>query len=568
MIRTVRQFWNTVNQFNALEPDKARRGRVLNVLLLGAFSLSLVAFLFTLVYLTAFSVWGKPGNMLLLIGTFVFALGALALLFLNRRYTRLAGLLFLLLLTVVFVFSDVPSELANGRSSFVFFIPIAVASLLLTPASSFFFAILNSIIIVVLSLLATETVNIGTIIGFFMLAMISWLSSNSLEQAIKDLRKINAELDIRVADRTRALTESLAREAAQASQREAILDSIADGVVVFDNSGTAIVANPSLAALMEVPKNEILGKQVRDLLRTGDLTEGEQMQISEMLEQARNFQPIRINWRKRTLAINSAEVKSGGNALQGTVAVFRDVTQEAELDKMKDTFLAIVSHEMKTPLNAILGFAEMIKEAIYGPVSEGQHKAAIRIMENTKRLLSIVSELLDQAQIQSGRMKVSLDPCRPGELVKNVQETMSNLATEKGIQLTAILDPALPEVLMGDPQRLQQIMINLINNSIKFSEPGSSVRMSVICKGDTHWEIQVADTGLGIPKESLKYIFDTFRQVETTAIRKHGGVGLGLAIVKQLVELMNGSISVESQVNVGSVFSVTLPLIQYQEEHQ
>lgn len=566
MIVSIKQFWKNINTFDALEPDTARRGRVLNILLLGAFILSLVAFIFTLTFLTITSAWDRPGNLLLLIGTLVFSIGALGLLYLNRRATNLAGLLFLLLLTVVFSFSDVPSELANGRSSFVFFIPIAVAGLLLSSVSGFFFAILNSIIIAGLSFSINETVNIGTIIGFFMLAIISWLSSSSLERAITDLRKINAELDLRVADRTRELSESLAREAAQASQREAILDSIADGVVVFDNNGTAIVANPSLSALMNVPHEEIMGQKLDGLLKNSDLAGEERSRISDGLKQMGSSQAFRLDWGKKTFSINSAVVQSSNNAPLGTVAVFRDVTHEAELDKLKDTFLAIVSHEMKTPLNAIFGFAEMLKEHVYGPISESQSKVTVRIMENTRRLLSIVSELLDQAQVQSGRMKISLAPCSPDELVKSVNDTMSKIAEDKGIKLISSLDPSLPPVLMGDAHRLQQIMINLTNNAIKFSEPGGEVRLSATLKDQDFWQIQVADTGEGIPPEAQQYIFDTFRQVESTSTRKHGGVGLGLAIVKQLVELMNGTISVVSNVQAGSVFTVLLPLITELEE--
>ena len=566
MIKRILKVWNDLNQFDALEPDEARRGRVLNILLLGAFSLSTVAFLGALTLIMVQSTWTRPGNVLLLVGTFSFSIGVLGLLFLNRQKTRLTALLFLLLLTTVFVFSDVPGELANGRSSFVFFIPIAISSLLLAPLSSFLFAVLNGIIIITLTFIADSTLNIGTIIGFFMLAIISWLSSNSLEQAIKDLRKINVELDMRVAERTRELSASLEREAMQASQREAILNSIADGVVVFDNAGTAIVANPSLSQLMDLPQQEILGQNLDVLLNQSGVTSGEKLQVNEGLKQKKQAAAFRINWGAKTMSIHAAEVQSAAKISLGTVAVFRDITREVELDKMKDTFLAIVSHEMRTPLNAILGFAEMIKEAVYGPVSDKQAKAVSRIMENSRRLLLIVGELLDQAQIQSGRMKISLEPCKPDELLKSIQDTMAKSATDKGINLNTLLDPMLPSTLLGDSQRLQQIMINLTNNAIKFSSAGASVQLSIMRRGNEHWKIQVSDTGEGIPRESLEYVFDTFRQVESATTRKHGGVGLGLAIVKQLVELMNGEIAVESQVQVGSTFTITLPLIEIQEK--
>jgi signal transduction histidine kinase len=259
--------------------------------------------------------------------------------------------------------------------------------------------------------------------------------------------------------------------------------------------------------------------------------------------------------------VNAAEVRNAMNNAIGTVAVFRDVTREAELEKMKDTFVAVVSHELRTPLNAILGFAEMIKETVYGPVSESQTKASVRIMENTRRLLSIVSELLDQAQIQSGRMKINAEPCSPSELLKSLQDTMERISTDKEVQLVTEFDPQMPETLIGDPQRLQQIMINLANNAVKFTNRGGEVRVSVRKVDQDFWQIQVRDTGQGIPQEAQDYIFDTFRQVESSATRKYGGVGLGLAIVKQLVELMKGRITLDSQVGIGSVFTVTLPLI-------
>lgn len=275
---------------------------------------------------------------------------------------------------------------------------------------------------------------------------------------------------------------------------------------------------------------------------------------------------FRVNWGDKTLSVNAAEVQSGGHEPIGLVAVLRDVTREAELEKMKDAFLAIVSHELRTPLNAILGFAEMIKETVYGPVSDSQVRASVRIMENTKRLLSIVSELLDQAQIQSGRLKISMEPCEPAELLKSLRDTMEKIADEKGVRIFTALDPAMPKRIMGDAQRLQQILINLTNNAIKFSEKGDEVRVTVTRQEGEKWQIQVTDTGAGIPQDALGFIFDTFRQVESSATRKHSGVGLGLAIVKQLVELMNGTVVVESQLHHGSTFTVTLPLISTQEK--
>jgi two-component system, sensor histidine kinase and response regulator len=133
---------------------------------------------------------------------------------------------------------------------------------------------------------------------------------------------------------------------------------------------------------------------------------------------------------------------------------------------MKNTFMAIVSHELRTPLNAILGFAEMLKEGVYGSVNDKQHNISERIMNNTKRLLAIVSDLLDQAQIEAGRLKIQVAPCKPAEMLDALHGVMHKIAADKGIEFVTELDPALPPVILGDPQRLQQIMVNLANNAI------------------------------------------------------------------------------------------------------
>lgn len=550
------------------DPDDARRRKLLNIILFGMLAVAVILLILTGVLLLVSIL--KPSEaaapIQALLATVV---GAIIFYLINRLWSgTLASILFLLFLFFVISLADSPGELANGRSVFLFAIPIIAASVLVGPTSAFVFYALSSVLITILALFAGKPATAGVfpIFSFFFLTIIVWLSARNLEQALKDLRAINADLDRRVADRTRELSESLAREAAQANQREAILNSIADGVAVFDNNGTAIVVNPSLSALTGLPREKILGQTLPDLLKTSNLSSEEQMRMVQAFNGEDAIPIFRVNWGDKTLSVNAAEVQSGGHEPIGLVAVLRDVTREAELEKMKDAFLAIVSHELRTPLNAILGFAEMIKETVYGPVSDSQVRASVRIMENTKRLLSIVSELLDQAQIQSGRLKISMEPCEPAELLKSLRDTMEKIADEKGVRIFTALDPAMPKRIMGDAQRLQQILINLTNNAIKFSEKGDEVRVTVTRQEGEKWQIQVTDTGAGIPQDALGFIFDTFRQVESSATRKHSGVGLGLAIVKQLVELMNGTVVVESQLHHGSTFTVTLPLISTQEK--
>jgi signal transduction histidine kinase len=259
---------------------------------------------------------------------------------------------------------------------------------------------------------------------------------------------------------------------------------------------------------------------------------------------------FRIEWDQKTLSISAAQVYGYATdrfANIGTVTVFRDFTREAEVEKLKSTFVAIVSHELRTPLNAILGYAEMFKEAVYGPMNDKQINMAERIMKNTQRLLGLINDLLDQAQMEAGKLTIQMAPVRPAELLENLHSVLDQTAQDKNLRLTSEIDDDLPEVLNGDGARLNQILLNLVNNGIKFTEQGT-VHVRLFCPYPGRWGIEVSDTGSGIPELELPYIFDTFRQVEGTATRVHGGFGLGLSIVKQLVHLMNGDIGVKSQV--------------------
>src|SRR5690606_37588654 len=142
------------------------------------------------------------------------------------------------------------------------------------------------------------------------------------------------------------------------------------------------------------------------------------------------------------------------------------------LEKLKSTFVAIVSHELRTPLNAILGYAEMFREAVYGPVNEKQANMAERIIKNTQRLLGLINDLLDQAQIEAGRLTIQMGPVRPAELVENLHGVMDKIVQDKGLLLTSEIDDNVPEVLNGDAARLQQVLVNLVNNSVKFTQKG------------------------------------------------------------------------------------------------
>ena len=555
---------NRLLDVQTADPDDARRRRLLNMLLLGV----LVAALLALIAFLIFSTTGQGGNeaetQFTFFGIILTIVGILAIHQINRRYSgRWASLIFLLLLTGVFVLTDSPQQLTEGRSLFLFTIPITISSLILAPRASFLLAAISSILIAWLALSNGLTVNVFVISGFFVLALVSWLSASSLEQALQELRTINANLDQVVTERTQALAESLERERIEAGRNQAILNSIADGVVVFDTQWNAILANPALRAMLELPMELIVNKNFRDLIEHPRLSPKSRNLLYAMMEHDTQPPSFRIEWDKKTLSISAAQVYDNNrdrNVNIGTVTVFRDFTREAEVEKLKSTFVAIVSHELRTPLNAILGYAEMFKEAVYGPMNEKQTNMAERIIKNTQRLLGLINDLLDQAQMEAGRLTIQMKPVRPAELLENLHSVMDKIVHDKGLKLTSEIDDHLPELLNGDGARLQQILVNLVNNSAKFTDQGS-VHVRMFCPSGTKWGLEVSDTGLGIPENELEHIFDTFHQVESGAARVHGGFGLGLSIVKQLVHFMNGNINVKSKVDVGTTFTITLPLV-------
>ena len=229
-------------------------------------------------------------------------------------------------------------------------------------------------------------------------------------------------------------------------------------------------------------------------------------------------------------------------------------------NRLKSALLANVSHELRTPLGVILIHAEMLQEGVYGSVSERQQAILDETITNTQWLNRLVNDLIDRAQLEAGQLKLRLREFRLSALLTAVQTPMSILAQPKGVTLICDLDPELPQTIVGDSERIQQILLNLVSNAIKFTDKGQ-VTVTVFREDNDFWGVRVADTGVGIPQKAQSYIFEPFRQVDNTSTRMHGGSGLGLSIAKQLTELMGGQLSVESVVGVGSTFTILLPFL-------
>lgn len=541
------------------DSDDARRRRLLSILLAGFILITLVAELIIgisiLIGVLTVDEFGKA-----FLSALVFLVGAIVLFVINRYWSGLiASSLFLILLTIVCTLTDTPQNTVAGRSLFYFVLPIIMASVLLRSYASFILAVLSSLVVTVLALSNNLVPDPVPMFGFLTVALISWVSARSLEQALRDLRIINTELDQRVVERTHDLYQALTREQAEASRRQAILQGIADGVIVLNNDGVVIMCNMATSRLLETPIEQIMQHNIEDILQSSMLSDEDRVILMQTISAADiTMAPMRIRWDKRTLSVKAAPVRDAQGQAIGNVAVLRDFTREAEVEEMKNTFVSMVSHELRTPLNAILGYSEMLRDAIYGAVNDKQANAADRILKNSRRLLDIVSDLLDKAQIEAGHLALTYEHFNTTDVVENMHSVMDKISSDKGLQLTSSIAPEMPDTINSDPQRLQQILVNLVNNAIKFTDKGG-IDVRVYRVTADHWAFDVIDTGPGIAIEDQKYIFDPFRQIEGTATRAHGGIGLGLSIVKRIVDLMGGRIFVQSTLGQGTTFTVILP---------
>ncbi|MEW6468794.1 MAG: PAS domain S-box protein [Bacteroidota bacterium] len=245
----------------------------------------------------------------------------------------------------------------------------------------------------------------------------------------------------------------------------------------------------------------------------------------------------------------------GNKALDELMKAKRELEESM---KVKEQFLANMSHEIRTPMNAIVGFTELL---IKTPLSPEQRQYIEAIKTSGENLLVIINDILDFSKIESGKIVLEEIPFQLSQVIYTLTDLMLPKSTEKNIKLSAVIDKRIQDDLLGDPTRLNQILLNLVGNAIKFTDKGE-VKISVDLEEDNPGSVglkfTVSDTGIGIPEKKLNKIFDAFTQASSETTRKYGGTGLGLAIVRQLIELQGGSITVSSQPGNGSSFTFRL----------
>ena len=338
----------------------------------------------------------------------------------------------------------------------------------------------------------------------------------------------------------------------------------AQGDLIVRRDGARIVyANRAYAALFGAGEQDLVGSEMllpQLASRPFVLLEGGARSFDECLA---TYEGERwISW------VETAVPGPGGRTLiqrvgrdisariAGEDALVEARARAEAANEAKSRFLATVSHEFRTPLNGILGMADLLTDT--GPDAEqATYVAALRT--SGEALLALVDDILDFAKVEAGRLELVEEPFDPVQLVETVAELMAPRAQAKGIELAAHIAPELPARLVGDRDRLRQILLNLVGNAVKFTEAGG-VGLSLAQVGD-RLEITVADTGPGIPADRLETIFGEFEQLDHGADIRQAGAGLGLAIVRRLARLMGGEVHAESRLGEGATFRVTLPLL-------
>jgi len=368
----------------------------------------------------------------------------------------------------------------------------------------------------------------------------------------------------------------------------AVIDSADDAIVTKTLTGQITSWNRAAERLFGYTADEAIGKLITMLIPE-DRRDEEAMILSRLRhgERVDHFETVRRakDGRLIDISLTVSPVRDDSGTIIGASKIARDIgdrrrmeaqaeasaaeremllsseraaRSEAErLSAIKDEFLATLSHELRTPISAILGWAQLLKRP--GRTEKDLVQGHDTIERNARIQAQLIEDLLDMSRITSGKVRLDVQTLQPSTVLEAAVESLRPAAEAKGVRLAIVLDPRAGPV-RGDPSRLQQVAWNLLSNAIKFSPKGGRVQVA-LSRINSHVEIVVADTGIGIEPEFLPYVFERFRQADASTTRSYGGLGLGLAIVKRLVEMHGGLVRANSAgAGRGATFTVILPV--------
>ncbi len=363
--------------------------------------------------------------------------------------------------------------------------------------------------------------------------------------------------------------------------RTAILKINVNGIITF--------INEFACELFEYSEEEVIGKHVVGIIvpvysqNNNSLAEMIESYIQHVVKKSSTIEEnenitksgkrIWMSWANKAILDENGkviEIISSGIDITDRKITERDLEaakKEAdEANRLKSEFLANMSHEIRTPMNAIIGFSNILQQKI----DDTRYKSFIdKIVISGNSLLELINDILDLSKIEAGQLAIQKTKMNLFEIINEIPLIFTEISERKNVPLSIKIDNNLPKTLLLDGLRLRQVLLNLVSNALKFTEKGHVNIEVVFTKNNfssqnlIDLEINVKDTGIGIPESQKQKIFEAFRQIEGQSSKKYGGTGLGLAITKSLIELMNGHVSVESQINVGSVFTIRIPNVEF-----
>jgi PAS domain S-box-containing protein len=352
--------------------------------------------------------------------------------------------------------------------------------------------------------------------------------------------------------------------------RDVIFERMSEGVIVISLSRKVVDMNSAAEVITGKTTADSIGNIAADVFRPW-------FQADELLVDS-SIGNLEISLAQpngtRFYSVGSTPLQNRYQQLSGWTLVLQDISERKDLEQaitlardeavaaseLKTRLLANVSHDLRTPLGAILGYSEMLQTGVHGEVNSEQSRALTNILDSTEELLTFVNNLIGQAQLDSGKLLLNVETFEPREFFTAFQSTANALARAKDLDFEFEIHEDVPEKVFGDIYWLRQIVINLVGNAVKFTEAGE-VKVEIQKEDETYWAIKVSDTGIGIAPASQAKIFEPFGQVDGQEVdgKIPQGSGLGLSIVRQLVDLMGGRVMLESEVGQGSTFTVSIP---------
>jgi PAS domain S-box-containing protein len=355
-----------------------------------------------------------------------------------------------------------------------------------------------------------------------------------------------------------------------------IIENMNLGLVELDKSSTIIFTNENLSKMSGYAMDELIGQKLYNVFSAGESRHfiKQKMYLKEKgVSEVYEFVTKNKKGEARWWLVSGSPLYTHTGEFKGSLAICLDITQQKALEqelrhakqqaeqsaRAKELFLANMSHEIRTPMNAILGMGKQLEKT----VMDGQQQFYLHAMNSAAtNLLVIINDILDFSKIEAGKMTLDSIGFELKDVANKSMQVLVHKAEEKGLALSSVIDPNIAPILIGDPYRINQVFINLLGNSVKFTEKGSvSIHCKVAEDNETSQliHIEVVDSGIGMSEEFQNSLFDKFLQEDDKNGKKYSGTGLGMSIVRELVELMKGNITVDSKKNIGTIISLNIP---------